>query len=254
MRISQVQQERDANVFNLTVVGEKVSGRVCISSTIPFEQTVELEVDGLKAGTYEVAVNNVHWAEGSTFTLAEGSIPAPTPAPLEPTITARQTSVTPVPTISSDTLSSDTLPLPGGADPTAPAATLDYRVAARGCTWLHVAARGCTWLHVAARGYWEAVPQNREPVGKPGDIFYYDWYAIDTDLSDSATITWDNGHNCTWSPATWEGNEIRVTVGGVETVLVVHDATNAAVTFRQGDKTYTKQLQKKRDDPFVICM
>lgn len=70
-RVKGVTQERTGNIINLTVIGERTSGAgtPCALVATPFTQTVKLDVAGLKAGTYEVAVNNVHWAEGSSFTL-----------------------------------------------------------------------------------------------------------------------------------------------------------------------------------------
>lgn len=43
------------------------------------------------------------------------------------------------------------------------------------------------------------------------------------------------------------------TASSVDTTFVMHDAHTATVTFRQGVRSWVKQLEKTRDDPTVVC-
>lgn len=105
-----------------------------------------------------------------------------------------------------------------------------------------------------AQGYWEAhagdVSIDDQIVG---DIYNYDWYALEVTTPDTAIVTWDNGLSCPHTEAQVQNNEIHLTVGGVETVFVIHDQHSATVTFQQGEQTWVKQLEKVRVSPHVTC-
>ena len=86
-----------------------------------------------------------------------------------------------------------------------------------------------------------------------GEICNYDWYALELKGPTTATVTWDNGMNCLQMDAQIQGNEIHLGVRGVDTVFMLHDVRTATGTFRQGEQTWVKQLEKTRDDPNVLC-
>ena len=63
--IDEVITERQDNTFNVTITTVRDADAVCTLATVPFEQTIALDVLGLEAGTYTVDVNGV----SETFTL-----------------------------------------------------------------------------------------------------------------------------------------------------------------------------------------
>jgi len=63
-RIDQIHTIRAGNRFNITITTRSV-GEACTEALVPFEEVIELDVDGLKAGTYTVDVNGV----SDTFNL-----------------------------------------------------------------------------------------------------------------------------------------------------------------------------------------
>lgn len=64
-KISDTQKALDGNTFNITIMTERPAHIVCTQALVPFDHQVELDVMGLKAGTYTVNVNGVR----ETFTL-----------------------------------------------------------------------------------------------------------------------------------------------------------------------------------------
>jgi hypothetical protein len=57
--------ERDGATFRVTLTTSQPLDKACIQQLVPFEQTIPLDVAGLKAGTYTVIVNDA----STTFTL-----------------------------------------------------------------------------------------------------------------------------------------------------------------------------------------
>jgi hypothetical protein len=105
-----------------------------------------------------------------------------------------------------------------------------------------------------AQGYWEGRAGDIHIAsGIVGDIYHYDWYAIDITSPTRAIVAWDDGHTCRRTEAEVQDNEVRLSVRGVDTVFVIHDETTATVTFRRGEETWVKQLEKARVNPQVTC-
>ncbi len=105
-----------------------------------------------------------------------------------------------------------------------------------------------------AQGYWEdRAGDVNIATGVVGDIYDYDWYVIDITSSTSAIVVWDDGHTCKRTEAEVQNNEIRLNVREVDTVFVIHDDTTATVTFRHGEQTWVKQLEKVHVNPQVTC-
>jgi inhibitor of cysteine peptidase len=63
--IDQITQTREGNSFKVTITTIRPANQMCTQAIVPFEQTIALDVYGLKAGTYAVDVNGVT----GTFTL-----------------------------------------------------------------------------------------------------------------------------------------------------------------------------------------
>ena len=104
-----------------------------------------------------------------------------------------------------------------------------------------------------ARGFWWAVRGDTE-ISSGCGLFVYNWYAIETNTgSDSVIVTWDDGLACTRTPGTMYGNRITIEDCGVIALFEIHSDCKATSTFQTEDRTYTKTLQKERDDPFVWC-
>lgn len=57
--ITSASSQRDDNIFRITFVTTRPADAVCAQMLTPFEQTVELDVAGLKAGTYTVVAGDV---------------------------------------------------------------------------------------------------------------------------------------------------------------------------------------------------
>jgi inhibitor of cysteine peptidase len=58
-KIARVNQTREGNTFKVGIITERPSGAMCTQVIVPFEETISLDVAGLKAGTYTVDVNGV---------------------------------------------------------------------------------------------------------------------------------------------------------------------------------------------------
>lgn len=57
-RIDNVYSEKLDDIFTITITTKSV-GEVCTEALVPFEETIPLEVNGLKAGSYRVTVNGI---------------------------------------------------------------------------------------------------------------------------------------------------------------------------------------------------
>jgi inhibitor of cysteine peptidase len=74
--VGEINQELIDNTFMVTIGTERPADAVCTQALVPFEETIDLEVRGLPAGTYTVDVNG---ATG-TFTLSTDNVlPEETP-------------------------------------------------------------------------------------------------------------------------------------------------------------------------------
>ena len=58
-KISGVQKSLDDKTFNVSIMTERPAHMVCTQALVPFEETIALDVMGLKAGTYTVDVNGI---------------------------------------------------------------------------------------------------------------------------------------------------------------------------------------------------
>ncbi|TGO02932.1 hypothetical protein PN36_16015 [Candidatus Thiomargarita nelsonii] len=59
-RIDQIHTVRTGNTFNINITkNAPLVGEICTMALVPFEEVIELDVYGLKAGTYTVDVNGV---------------------------------------------------------------------------------------------------------------------------------------------------------------------------------------------------
>jgi len=63
--LDQITQERDGKDFLITITTKRPADVNCLQMITPFQQTIPLDVLGLKAGTYTVTVNRM----SDTFTL-----------------------------------------------------------------------------------------------------------------------------------------------------------------------------------------
>lgn len=66
-----VSQKREGNTFLVTIEALRDPDLVCAQVTVPFQESVPLDVEGLPAGTYVVDVNGVR----DSFVLAIASPP-----------------------------------------------------------------------------------------------------------------------------------------------------------------------------------
>lgn len=57
--IDNITQEREGNVFNVTITTKRPKDAICTQALVPFNETIPLEVQGLEAGTYNVYVNGI---------------------------------------------------------------------------------------------------------------------------------------------------------------------------------------------------
>ena len=70
--IGQITHERDGNTFRISIPTSRPQDMACAQVITPFEETIPLDVRGLKAGTYTVIVNGV----SETFELStDNSLP-----------------------------------------------------------------------------------------------------------------------------------------------------------------------------------
>lgn len=106
----------------------------------------------------------------------------------------------------------------------------------------------------AMRGYWEAaagdINISEEAVGQ---IYNYDWFAIEPLSPIQVQVMWDNGQSCSRTEGNVTGQTVRLLEHGVVTTFVFHDQDAATVTFHHGLDTWVKELKKRRDDPTVRC-
>jgi inhibitor of cysteine peptidase len=63
--IHEITQEREGDTFTVTITTIRPADMMCAQVLTPFEESIPLDVQGLKAGTYTVDVNG----ETATFTL-----------------------------------------------------------------------------------------------------------------------------------------------------------------------------------------
>lgn len=82
-QLDEIVQQRSDNTFRIIITTLRDPAQVCTEALVPFEETIPLDVAGLKAGAYSVLVNGI----SGSFTLdvdnapAEEAEPAPTAAP-----------------------------------------------------------------------------------------------------------------------------------------------------------------------------
>ncbi|NOQ15330.1 MAG: hypothetical protein GQ583_12745 [Methyloprofundus sp.] len=60
-RIDSIDTAKSANLFTVTITTRSV-GETCTQALVPFEETIPLDVNGLKAGVYKVDVNGISGA------------------------------------------------------------------------------------------------------------------------------------------------------------------------------------------------
>jgi inhibitor of cysteine peptidase len=58
-KIGDIAQVRDGDSFNITIASTRQADLICAQVITPFEETINLDVTGLKAGAYTVTVNGV---------------------------------------------------------------------------------------------------------------------------------------------------------------------------------------------------
>ena len=105
-----------------------------------------------------------------------------------------------------------------------------------------------------AHGYWEAVSGDINVNGEEA-LIQYSWYAIDTDSDkDSISVTWDDGRACTRSPAIINGNTIEFSAVSFDVKIEIDMNNGANASFKSLEKSYQKKLNKRRDDPTVLCL
>lgn len=63
---------REGNTFVVNLATSRVDDEVCTQATVPFDKVIPLDVDGLAAGDYTVAVNGIT----DSFTLQMDNVPA----------------------------------------------------------------------------------------------------------------------------------------------------------------------------------
>ncbi len=105
------------------------------------------------------------------------------------------------------------------------------------------------------RGMWQATSRDIANRSDP-DLIFYNWYSFSpTSDSDSIFVTYDNGRACTSAPGQmfWRGR-ILVKSEGVTAIFAVESNQRMSASFRWNGKTYTKRLEKMRDDPIESCL
>ena len=71
--IDEITVERDQQEFVVNVITRRPSGDVaCTQALVPFEETVDLDIEGLEAGTYTVIAQD----QEATFTLEVDNVPS----------------------------------------------------------------------------------------------------------------------------------------------------------------------------------
>lgn len=81
--ITDVQQVREGTTFRIRMTTRRAPGRACAQVLTPFEQVVRLDIAGLPAGAYQVAVNDL-W---TSFELAGAVSDQPIYPVIETTVT-----------------------------------------------------------------------------------------------------------------------------------------------------------------------
>jgi inhibitor of cysteine peptidase len=74
--VGKVKQELVDHTFVVTIGTERPADRICTQALVPFEETIHLEVRGLRAGTYTVNVNDV---TGTLALSTDNVLPEETP-------------------------------------------------------------------------------------------------------------------------------------------------------------------------------
>jgi len=69
--IKDVTKERQDLKFIVEITGQRPADIACTQALVPFEEVIDLDVYGLKAGTYTVEVNGVR----DTFELSTDNVP-----------------------------------------------------------------------------------------------------------------------------------------------------------------------------------
>jgi Predicted secreted protein len=78
--INEIKTEREENNFNINISTKRPKDAICTQEIIPFNETIPLDVQGLKAGNYTINVNGV---KGS-FELAVDNILDEPPSSMPP--------------------------------------------------------------------------------------------------------------------------------------------------------------------------
>jgi inhibitor of cysteine peptidase len=78
--INEIKTEKEENRFNVSISTKRPKDAICTEAIVPFNETIPLDVQGLKAGNYTVNVNGV---KGS-FELAVDNILNEQPSPMPP--------------------------------------------------------------------------------------------------------------------------------------------------------------------------
>ncbi|MFP4654290.1 MAG: hypothetical protein ACLFMM_01210 [Methanohalobium sp.] len=69
-QIHEIEKERKKNNFNVTITTKRPKDKICTQQIVPFEENISLDVEGLKAGVYNVSVNGVN----SSFELTTDNV------------------------------------------------------------------------------------------------------------------------------------------------------------------------------------
>jgi inhibitor of cysteine peptidase len=72
-KITDTSVNRDGDSFNITIMTERPAHIVCTQALVPFEETIAIDIVGLKAGTYTVIVNDIR----ETFVMQVDNVVAP---------------------------------------------------------------------------------------------------------------------------------------------------------------------------------
>lgn len=78
--IADVGQARDGSRITVTVITARPPDALCTMALVPFEETIDVNVLGLRKGNYTVAVNGVE----ATFALAQDNVISTMPQPATP--------------------------------------------------------------------------------------------------------------------------------------------------------------------------
>jgi inhibitor of cysteine peptidase len=70
-KLDRITREREGNDFLITITTKRPADLNCPQVIVPFQETIPLNVNGLRAGTYTVTVNRMI----ETFTLDADNVP-----------------------------------------------------------------------------------------------------------------------------------------------------------------------------------